>query len=116
MSDLIVNTSTANFTQDVLQADKPVLVDFWAEWCQPCKMIDPTLHKLADEMKDRLKIVKINIDENPEIAQQFGIMSIPNLKFFSQGENVMGADIIGAWPEPVFRKKVEETLSQFQQM
>ncbi len=85
MSDKIVHTTDGNFDADVLQNDKPVLIDFWAEWCGPCKMIAPILDEAADEYADKLQVVKLNIDENPNIAQKFGIRSIPTLMIFKDG-------------------------------
>ena len=85
MNDKIVHTTDGDFDADVLQSDKPVLIDFWAEWCSPCKMIAPLLDEAADEYADKLKIAKLNIDENPNIAQKFGIRSIPTLMIFKDG-------------------------------
>jgi len=85
VSDKIVHTSDASFETDVLQSDKSVLIDFWAEWCGPCKMIAPILSEAADEYADKLTVVKLNIDENPSIAQKFGIRSIPTLMIFKDG-------------------------------
>ncbi|MDX1498866.1 MAG: thioredoxin TrxA [Woeseiaceae bacterium] len=85
MNDNIVHTSDSSFENDVLKSDKPALVDFWAEWCGPCKMIAPILDEAADEYADRLAIVKLNVDENPNIAQKFGIRSIPTLILFKDG-------------------------------
>ncbi len=85
MSEQIVHTSDTNFDSDVLQSDKPVLLDFWAEWCSPCKMIAPLLTEAADEYADRLAVVKLNIDENPNTPQKFGIRSIPTLMLFKDG-------------------------------
>lgn len=109
-SALIINSDSANFQKDVLEASEPVLVDFWAEWCTPCKMIAPTLEKLAQEMPGKLKIVKVDIDANPDIAQQYMVMSIPNMKVFHKGQQVVGGEIIGAWPEPQMRSKVNQIL------
>ena len=85
MSEKIVHATDNSFDADVLQAGKPVLLDFWAEWCGPCKMIAPLLDEAADEYADKLNIVKLNIDENPNTPQKFGIRSIPTLMLFKDG-------------------------------
>ena len=85
MSDNIVHTNDSSFEADVLNSDKPALVDFWAEWCGPCKMIAPILHEAAEEYADKLSVVKLNVDESPNIAQKFGIRSIPTLMLFKDG-------------------------------
>jgi len=86
VSDNIVNTSDGTFDADVLQNDRAVLLDFWAEWCGPCKMIAPVLEEVAVSHADKLAVVKLNVDENPNIAQKFGIRSIPTLVLFKDGE------------------------------
>lgn len=85
MSDSIFNVSDASFDDDVLKAEGPVLVDYWAEWCGPCKMIAPVLEEIAAEYDGRLKVCKLNIDENAETAPKFGIRGIPTLMIFKGG-------------------------------
>ncbi|MEM7612483.1 MAG: thioredoxin TrxA [Pseudomonadota bacterium] len=85
MSDKILQTSDATFASDVLESDIPVLLDFWAEWCGPCKMIAPLLDAAADDYAGRVKIVKLNIDENPNTPPKYGIRSIPTLMLFKGG-------------------------------
>ena len=87
-SELIVHTSDADFERDVLQSDVPVLLDFWAPWCGPCKMIAPILDEVAAEFEGRLKVVKINIDESEQTPAKFGVRGIPTLMVFKNGQNV----------------------------
>ena len=87
-SELIVHSSDADFERDVLQSDVPVLLDFWAPWCEPCKMIAPILDEVAAEFEGRLKVVKINIDENEQTPAKFGVRGIPTLMVFKNGQNV----------------------------
>ena len=86
MSDNIVQVSDSSFDQDVLQAEGPVLVDFWAEWCGPCKMIAPVLEELAAEYGEKLKVCKMDVDANPETAPKYGIRGIPTLILFNNGD------------------------------
>jgi thioredoxin 1 len=85
-SEKIVHISDTSFEQDVLKAGRPVLIDFWAEWCGPCKAIAPMLNDIAEEYRDKLTIVKLNVDENPKTSQRFNVRSIPTLILFKNGQ------------------------------
>jgi thioredoxin 1 len=89
--------TTETFKTEVLESEQPVIVDFWAEWCGPCHAIAPVLEKIADERKDELRVVKLNIDEEQEIAMQYGIQSIPTIVMFKDGEPAAAA--LGAQPK-----------------
>lgn len=84
----IVNLTDDNFENEVLKAKKPVLVDFWAVWCGPCQMQEPIIEELAAGLKDKVKIAKLNVDENPKTASQYNVMSIPTLKIFKSGKEI----------------------------
>ena len=98
----------ANFDQEVLKSNKPVLVDFWAEWCGPCKMVSPAVSQIAEEMKDHLKVGKMNVDENPKTTQAYQILSIPSLKVYKNGK-ILG-EMVGAMPKPVIEQKLKSIL------
>ena len=98
----------ADFQSDVLGADKPVLVDFWAEWCGPCRMIGPALEELSAEMGDKVTIAKVNIDENPEAPAKYGVRGIPTMLLFKDGEVV--AQKVGAAPKGAIQQWLEGAL------
>ena len=108
MSDLIVQVSDSLFEQEVLKSEIPVLVDFWAEWCGPCRQVAPILEMLAGEKKDVLKIVKLNIDENPSTPSRYGVRGIPTLMMFRGGQIV--STKIGAMPKGKLVSWVEENM------
>ena len=108
MSDKIVYTNDQNFETDVIQAEKPVLIDFWAEWCGPCKMIAPLLNEAADEYSDRMTVVKLNIDENPNATAKFQIRSIPTLMLFKNG--AVHAQKLGAMSKSQLTEFLENNL------
>ena len=104
-----VKVDVNNFKSDVLEASQPVVVDFWAEWCGPCKMIAPALEDIATELGSKIKIAKLNIDENPELAAQFGVRSIPTLMIFKGGEV---ADMkVGAAPKTALSHWINVSLA-----
>jgi thioredoxin 1 len=91
-----------SFEEEVLQSDKPVIVDFWAEWCGPCHAVAPVLDRIVEESNGDLKLVKVNIDEQPALSQRFGVQSIPTMILFKNGEPAAAA--IGAQPKPALEK------------
>ena len=108
MSDSIVTSTTASWDKDVIGHEGLVLVDFWAVWCGPCKMIAPTIEELSKEYEGKLKVVKLNTDENPDIASKYKIMGIPTLIFFKNGEKV--DQMVGAVPKPQIKSKIDSFL------
>jgi thioredoxin 1 len=103
-----VTVTRANFDAEVMKSAVPVIADFWAEWCGPCKMIAPVLKDLARDYKDKIKIAKIDVDAEGELAQQFNIVSIPTILVFSQGKVVKQQ--IGAVPRPALEKMIKEVI------
>jgi len=103
-----VTLTDANFDAEVLKSDKPVLVDFWAEWCGPCKMVSPAVTELAEQLKEHLKVGKLNVDENPKTSQDYQILSIPSLKVFKGGKII--GEMVGASPKPVIEKTIKGIL------
>jgi thioredoxin 1 len=108
-SDLIKHISDATFDADVLQAGKPVLVDYWAEWCGPCKMIAPILDEVSETYKDKLQIAKMNVDENREIPAKFGIRGIPTLMLFKDGQ--LAATKVGAMSKAQLTQFLDQQLN-----
>ncbi len=104
-----LTVSDATFESEVLKSDKPVLVDFWAPWCGPCRMIAPIIEELANDYDGKAVIAKVNVDDNPKISMQFGIRSIPTLLIFKNGQVV--DQIVGAVPRGVIESKLKSQLT-----
>lgn len=107
---MVVATSKQTWENDVLKSGTPVLVDFWAEWCGPCRMVGPAVEQLAKTLDGQVKIVKLNVDENQEIAVKYGIHSIPSLLLFKDGKEI--ARTVGAAPKEAYQKFIEESLAK----
>ena len=106
----ITTLTDENFEDEVLNADQPVLVDFWATWCGPCRQIAPIVEDLADEFEDRAKVGKVDVDENPQVAQQYGVRSIPTLLFFKEGE--VQETLVGTSGKKPLKDTLEELAGQ----
>lgn len=109
MSEYVLEVGDANFAEEVLKSDKPVLVDFWAAWCGPCRMMAPVLDELGRELDGMVKVVKVNVDKNRSTASNYKIMSIPTLVFFKNGDPVETQ--VGFVPKEQLRKKIEEVFN-----
>ena len=108
MNDKVMHVGDADFDSAVLQSPEPVLVDFWAEWCGPCRMIGPALEELSEEMSGKIKIVKVNVDENPDSPAVLGVRGIPALFMFKNGQVV--SNKVGAAPKAALQSWIESEL------
>lgn len=108
MAEDVLEVTASNWDQEVLNADKLVMIDFWAVWCGPCRMIAPTVGEIARDYTGKLKVCKLNTDENPDIASRYKIMGIPTIMFFKNGEKV--EQIVGAVPKTQLTAKIEQLI------
>ncbi|MDA8079770.1 MAG: thioredoxin [Nitrospiraceae bacterium] len=109
MAEGVMNVTTATWEQEVLNAPGLVMIDFWAVWCGPCRMVAPAVEELAKEFSGKVKVAKLNTDENPDIASRYKIMGIPTLMFFKGGQKV--DQVVGAVPKPQLKAKLEALLN-----
>jgi thioredoxin 1 len=109
MSDNVRETSDGTFETDVLKSDRPVLVDFWAEWCAPCRMLAPTVEAVAEKYADTARVVKLNVDNNPSVSQRFGIKGIPTLILFKNGKEE--ERVVGATSEQAISRMLDKHVS-----
>lgn len=108
MSDYVFTATTSNFENEVLKSTKPVLVDFWASWCGPCRMVAPVIDEIASKYAGKIKVAKLNVDENPEIAEKYQILSIPTVYLFKNGQKVDG--LVGARPVQSFEEMINKHI------
>jgi thioredoxin 1 len=104
-----IATTDANFEQDVIQSAKPVLLDFWAEWCGPCRQLLPVVEELATELSDKIAVVKLNVDENPQTPAKFGVRGIPTLMIFKNGQ--LKQTRVGGLPKADLKKWIEDSIA-----
>jgi thioredoxin 1 len=107
----IESVTDKSFKADVLESEVPVLVDFWAPWCGPCRMVAPVVEEIALEYRDKIKVVKLNTDENSETASQYGIRSIPTLMIFKEGQKVVEGTVVGAVPKSTLANTLDKILA-----
>ena len=108
MTDKTITVTDANFEKEVIKSDIPVLVDFWAGWCMPCKMVEPSLKEIAEKMEGKLKIARLDVDNSPQSAGQYGIRSIPSLLIFKSGSVV--EQMIGTLPKKTIQQKIDNVI------
>ncbi len=106
----VINVTDATFDEQVAKSEGVTVVDFWAPWCGPCRMVGPVIEELAEEYEGQVRFAKVNVDESPETAGAFGIRSIPTIGFFRDGEPVGG--VVGAYPKDALQQVIEEVLAQ----
>ncbi|CAN5227583.1 MAG: thioredoxin [Pyrinomonadaceae bacterium] len=109
MSEYVNDVSDNSFEQDVLQSDRPVLVDFWAAWCAPCRMLAPTVEAVAEKYADNARVVKLNVDENPSVSQRYGIKGIPTLILFKNGKEE--ERVVGATSKEAISRMIEKHIA-----
>jgi thioredoxin 1 len=107
--ETLVHLHSEDFDKEVLQSDLPAVVDFYADWCGPCRMVSPIIESLSHEYAGRVKFVKINTDESPDIAERYGIMSIPTIMVFKKGQ--VASRTVGAGPAAVYKQKIDAALN-----
>ena len=105
---MVLDITDGTFEKEVIKSTQPVLVDLWAPWCGPCRIVAPVVESLSEKYKDRFKFCKLNVDENPKTAAQYNVMSIPTLMFFKDGKAV--DTVVGAVPEAALKSKIDELL------
>ena len=105
MGTKTIEITNANFEKEIINSEKPAIVDFWAPWCMPCKMIAPTLDEIADDYKGKINVAKINVDDSPELATELSVMNIPSLIFFKDGKEV--ERLVGVNTKEYIEKKIE---------